>query len=123
MVRCARGADSDRGGLGRGGSCPHHPALETRRLTIGSKTGARLLHPRWHRERLRPRARSAGGSRAGKQHSLQKDAPVEDAVAGCLLGLLRSALAFPAHIASAPLAFSSLSFHATTVRHDGSVEI
>ena len=57
LKRGARGADPLGRRIGCRRNAPHHLALEPRRLAIGGKRRARLLHPVRHRKRLRPRRR------------------------------------------------------------------
>ncbi len=52
VQRRARRADARQPWIGRRGNGAHDLVLETRRLAIGGKARARLLHPALHRERL-----------------------------------------------------------------------
>src|SRR5215469_4388182 len=99
MMRRARAADARRRRIGGRRPGANHLALEMGGLAIGREVSARLLRPARHGERLgggdrraRPQACSARDQRA-----LEKNAPVENAVAG---RRLRRALALPAHVAS-----------------------
>jgi hypothetical protein len=99
VVRRARTADARRGRIVGRRPGARHLVLIVRGLTIGREVSARLLRPAWHGERFGERVRCAcahaGGAR--DERALEKDAPVENAVAGRRLGE-QFDFAFPAHM-------------------------
>src|SRR5262249_38541591 len=83
----------DGGRIGRRHDHARDLALEARGLAISDKCGAGLRHPGRHRERLGRRGRRSGG--AGEQCAFEKNAPVQQPVAGGVI--LPPAFPFPAH--------------------------
>src|SRR5262249_43103046 len=86
-------ADTHGRRIGRCCNDPRHLALETRGLAVADERRARLRRPRGHRERLGRRGRRSSG--AGQQRAFEKNASVQQPIAGGVL--LPPAFPFPAH--------------------------